>query len=79
MKDFRDTYIILDAVTTPSQQVVFEIEYLETSVEVFDELTDLQWPMIVPKGDRVDCQTSLLPLSALGGNRPCGYIVPTPR
>lgn len=33
-------------------------------MEVFDELTDIQWPVIVSKGYRINCQTSLMLLAS---------------
>lgn len=45
----RSTYVILDAVSAPSQRVIFEIEYLESGMEAFDELAYLQWPIVIPE------------------------------
>lgn len=33
--------VIFDAVTSPSQRIILEVQNLEASVEVLDELTDL--------------------------------------
>ena len=35
------TYAVLDSITPPPQVVVLEVEDLEPSMDVFDELTDL--------------------------------------
>ena len=36
------THVVFDTITSPTQYVVFEIQQLEASVNVLDELADLK-------------------------------------
>ena len=41
------TDIVLDAIAAPSEGIILQIENLKASVEIFDELADLNGPLIV--------------------------------
>lgn len=56
-------YPVLDAVAAPPQRVVLEIENLEASVDVLDELGNLHWAVVVAQGDGVPGQTGLIEVS----------------
>lgn len=53
-------HVVLDAITSTPQRVVLQVQDLEARVYVFDELADLQRPLIVAQGDRVDGQSCKL-------------------
>jgi hypothetical protein len=40
-------YTILDAVAALSERVVFEVEYLEASMDILDELADLERSAVI--------------------------------
>jgi len=50
---------VLQSVTTAAQTVVLEVEDLEASKQVLDELVDEKRTLIVTKSDRVACETCL--------------------
>jgi hypothetical protein len=55
---------VLQSVTAAAQAVVLQVEDLEASKEVLDELVDEKRTLVVTKSDRVACKTSLSTLSA---------------
>lgn len=48
--------MVLYAVRLPAQQVILEVEQLESGVDVLDEVADLNSKLVVAQGDRVDSQ-----------------------
>ena len=44
-------HIVLNAIASPSQRIVLEIQDLETSMEVLHELADLQRSLVVSEGN----------------------------
>lgn len=53
------THAVLDSITPLAQNVVLQIQQLESSEEVLDELANLDRAVIVAECDRVDGQTRL--------------------
>jgi hypothetical protein len=58
-EEIRETHIVLDTVASLAEDVVLQIQQLESRVDVRNELADLQRPGIVAEGDRVHRQTRL--------------------
>jgi len=56
---FHLPHFVLYAVTTSSQRVILEVEDLEASMKVFDELADHQRSLIIAQRHRVARKTSL--------------------
>lgn len=48
-------YSVFDAVASPAEGVVFEVQELEAGVDVFDELADLEGPREVAECHGVGC------------------------
>lgn len=55
---------VLQSITAAAQAVVLQVEDLEASKEVLDELIDEERTLVVTKSDRVACKASLSTLSA---------------
>lgn len=53
------THAVLDSITPLPQNVILQVQQLESSKEVLDELANLDWAVIVAECDRVDGQTRL--------------------
>lgn len=51
----KTTYAVLDPVTPLSQNIIFQVEQLETSKQILDKFTDLNRAVVITKSDRVDC------------------------
>jgi hypothetical protein len=49
------TYAVLDPITPLSQNIVFQVEQLETSEQILDKFTDLNRAVVITESDRVDC------------------------
>jgi len=45
---------IFDAITSPPQGIILEIQNLKASVDVLDELTDLKWSLVISQCDTID-------------------------
>lgn len=55
---------VLQSVAAAAQAVVLQVENLEASEEVLDELIDEERTLVVTKSDRIACKASLSTLSA---------------
>ena len=53
------TYTILDTIASLPQDIVLQIQQLESSMQVLDEVADLKGALVVAQRDRVDCETGL--------------------
>lgn len=53
------TYAVFNPITPLAQDVILQIQQLESREEVFDEGVDLERAVVVTQGDRVDGQTGL--------------------
>lgn len=54
-----ETYAVFNPITPLAQDVVLQIQQLESREEVFDEGVDLERAVVVAQGDRVDGETGL--------------------
>lgn len=53
-------HAVLDTIAAAPQGVVLQIQDLEAGVHVLNELTDLEGPLIIAQGNRVDGQSRKL-------------------
>lgn len=53
------THAVLETVTPLPQNVILQVEQLEASEEIFDEVANLNGPFIVAEGDGVHSQARL--------------------
>jgi hypothetical protein len=47
----KTTYAVLDPIAPLSQNIIFQVEQLETSEQILDEFTDLNRAVVITKSD----------------------------
>lgn len=63
-------YRVFDAITSPTQGIVFQVQELEAGVDVFDEFADLERAGEVAEGDGVGCKAGLWESAVSGKSLP---------
>jgi hypothetical protein len=67
---------VLEPIATAAQTVVLEVEDLEASVQVLDELVDQQRTLVVAEGDSIASETCLAHLSVIA--MLCNWVLDIP-
>lgn len=53
------TYAILDTVATLAQDIILQVQELESSKQLLDKVANLHGTVVITESDRVDGQTRL--------------------
>jgi hypothetical protein len=59
LKRRGQTHTVLDTVAALPQDIILQVEQLESRKEILDKVADLKRTLVVTKGNRVDSQTGL--------------------
>lgn len=54
-----ETYTVFNPITPLPQNIILQIQQLESRKQILDEIADLHWPGVVTESDWVDSQTGL--------------------
>ena len=54
-----ETYTVFNPITPLPQNIILQIQQLESRKQILDEIANLHWPGVVTESDRVDSQAGL--------------------